>query len=72
MHFEIEQEGDSTHYIVTVSGFIPEIYSNVELSFDINYADDYVYASAKEVILDGDYYDDAFTIAFVLGSIYGS
>jgi len=44
----------------------------VELSFDINYADDYVYASAKEVILDGDYYDDAFTIAFVLGSIYGS
>ena len=63
---------DSTHYIVTVSGFIPEIYSNVELSFDINYADDYVYASAKEVILDGDYYDDAFTIAFVLGSIYGS
>ncbi len=61
---------DSTHYIVTVSGFIPEIYSNVELSFDINYADDYVYASAKEVILDGDYYDDAFTIAFVFGYIY--
>ena len=63
---------DSTHYVVTVSGFIPETYSNVELSFDINYADDYVYASAKEVVLDGDYYDDALTLSFVLGSIYGN
>lgn len=63
---------DSTHYIVTVNGFIPDTYSNIELSFDLNYADDYVYASAKEVVLDGDYYDDSFSISFVMGVIYGS
>ena len=63
---------DSTHYIVTVSGFIPDTYSNIELSFDLNYADDCVYASAKEVVLDGDYYDDSFSISFVMGVIYGS
>ena len=61
---------DSTHYVVTMSGFIPDSYSNVELSFDLNYSDDYVYASAKEVVVDGDRYDDNFTIAIIMGEIY--
>ena len=63
---------DSTHYVVTVSGFIPEDFSNIELSFDLNYVDDTVYASAKDVVIDGAYYDDSYTITYIMDAIYGN
>lgn len=66
------EEIDSTHYVVTMVGFIPETYSNVELSFDLNYVDDMVYTSAKEVIIDGEYYEDNYTISLVMDSVYGN
>ncbi len=66
------EEIDSTHYVVTVSGFIPATYSNIEFSFDLNYVDDTVYASAKDVVVDGDYYNDSYTISYVMDAIYGN
>ena len=63
---------DNTHYLVTLSGFQPDLFANFEATFDVNYTDDYVYASISSVKYNGETYMDIFSLAIVLGAIYGS
>lgn len=63
---------DDTHYLVTLSGFMPKLYLNFEFSFDVNYSEDRVYASASSVEYDGETYSDILTIGFILGAIYSN
>lgn len=62
---------DSTHYRVTLSGFIPKEYANISITFDINYANDRVYASAKQFVWNDVFYDNTIMIAQALEAIYG-
>ena len=66
------EEVDDTHYLVTLSGFQPDLYANFEATFDVNYTDDYVYASISSVEYGGETYTDIFSLAFVLSAIYGN
>lgn len=61
---------NSKHYTVTVSGFCPDLSSNIQIEFDVNYSGDYVYAKSIGVTIDGEYYDDIFNTALVMGIIY--
>ena len=36
------------HYTVTLSGFCPDLYSNIEVILDVNYSGDSVYGSVEE------------------------
>lgn len=58
------------HYMVTVSGFCPDLYSNIEIIFDVNYSGGDAYGSVEGVRLDGEYYDDLLSIGIVMGAIY--
>lgn len=58
------------HYTVTVSGFCPDMSSNIQLEFDVNYSGEYIYAKPTGLIMDGEHYDDIFSIALVMGAIY--
>lgn len=69
---EWEQEKVSkTHYKVTLSGFLPEEYANISLVFDINYADDHVYAHTESVVWNDEAYSDGFMVRYALDTIYG-
>lgn len=60
----------SKHYTVTVSGFCPDLSSNVQMEFDVNYSGDYAYAKLTGITVDGEYYDDIFTTALVIEALY--
>lgn len=62
---------DYTHYKVTLNGFIPKEYANISVIFDVNYADDHVYASIRKFKWNDTSYDNAFMIWQVLEAIYG-
>ena len=51
---------------------MPKLYLNFEFSFDVNYSEDRVYASASSVEYDGETYSDILTIGFILGAIYSN
>lgn len=61
---------DDKRYTVTVSGYCPDLFSVVQVDFDVNYSGDYVYAKTMNVWMDGDCYDDIFSIALVMQGIY--
>ncbi|MDO4261403.1 MAG: zinc ribbon domain-containing protein [Eubacteriales bacterium] len=58
------------NYRVTVSGFSVDLYSNIELIFDVNYSDDYVYGSLYAIVVDGETYTDVFSTAFIMAMLY--
>lgn len=58
------------HYTVTVQGFCPNLYSDIELAFDINYSGDSVYAKLKYGYIDGEYFDDLFSSEIVMEGLY--
>lgn len=62
---------DDTHYRVTLSGFIPKEYANISITFDVNYVDDNVYASAREFEWNDSSYDNGYMISQALEAIYG-
>lgn len=62
-------ENDKTHYTVSVSGFVPDLYGNVKITFDVNYVDDLVYGKIVSVVYDDEMYTDDFTIAYVMGML---
>lgn len=61
---------DGKHYTVTVSGFCPDVSSNIQIELDVNYSGEYIYAKPVGLVMDGEHYDDIFTIALVMGAIY--
>lgn len=61
---------DNNHYLVTLSGFQPDLYANFEATFDVTYADDYVYANINSVEYGGETYSDILSLSLVLGAIY--
>lgn len=61
---------DDKRYMVTVSGFCPDLSSVIQVNFDVNYSGDYVYAKPVDVLMDGDYYDDIFAIALAMEALY--
>lgn len=62
---------DDTHYRVTLSGFIPKEYANISITFDVNYVDDNVYASARKFEWNDSSYDNGYMISQALEAIYG-
>ena len=66
-----KEKVDDTHYEVTLSGFIPKEYANISITFDVNYADDHVYASARKFKWNDNYYDNSYMISQALEAIYG-
>lgn len=58
------------HYMVTVSGFCPDLYSNIEIIFDVNYSGGDAYGSVEGVRVDGEYYEDLLSIDIVMEAIY--
>lgn len=57
-------------YEVTVYGFCPELFSNIQLGFDVNYSGELVYAKLVYVYIDEEYFDDALSTAIVMEAIY--
>jgi len=62
---------DDNHYQVTLSGFNTEAYGNFELTFDVNYVDDYVYANASALRYGGETYTDLISLSIAMAVIYG-
>ena len=62
---------DSTHYRVTLSGFHADTYTNLDVIFDVNYSNDYIYTSVTRVIWNDSSYDDNLTITYVMSLLYG-
>ncbi len=60
-----------TKYQVILTGFSTELYSDLTLTFNLTYGDDQVYAKLDHLLQDGEYYDDYFSIALALSTIYG-
>lgn len=60
-----------TKYQVTLTGFSTELYSDLTLTFNLTYGDDRVYAKLDHLLQDGEYYDDFYSIALALSTIYG-
>lgn len=60
-----------TKYQVTLTGFSTELYSDLTLTFDLTYGGDRVYAKLDHLLQDGEYYDDYYSIALALSTIYG-
>ncbi len=61
---------EDKHYTVTVYGFCPDLASNIQLYFDVNYSGDYVYAKPIYGYIDGEYFDDLFSISVVMETLY--
>lgn len=62
---------DKKHYTVMVSGFCPNLSSEIQLNFDVHYFGEQVYVKIVSVIQDGEYYDDFLSVGFILAGIYG-
>ena len=62
-------ENDKKHYTVSVTGFVPDLYGNMTISFDVNYAGDHVYARVISIEYDGEVYTDDISIAYVMGML---
>lgn len=67
--WESEKIGEK-HYTVTVYGFCPDLASNIQLDFDVNYSGDYVYAKVIYGYIDGEYFDDLLSISMVMETLY--
>lgn len=62
---------DNKHYTVMVSGFCPNLLSEIQLNFDVHYFGEQVYVKIVSVIQDGEYYDDFLSVGLILAGIYG-
>ena len=58
-------------YLVTFSGFQPDLGVRISLTFDVNYAGDHVYAQPSSGTANGESFSDMVSIALVMGMIYG-
>lgn len=66
-----QEKISKTHYKVTLSGFLPEEYANISLVFDVNYADNHVYAHTESVVWNDEAYSNGFMVSYALDTIYG-
>lgn len=60
-------KNDKNHYTVTVTGFVPDLYGNMTILFDVNYAGDSVYTKIVSMSYDGETYTDAISMAYIMG-----
>ena len=60
-------KNDKNHYTVTVTGFVPDLYGNMTILFDVNYADGSVYTKIVSMSYDGETYTDTISMAYVMG-----
>lgn len=63
---------DKTHYTVTLSAFVPELFKNCSYVFDANYVEDQVYVSLKYVTDGDEKYEDWASASFLMNYIYES
>lgn len=59
-------------YAVTLKGFSSDLASRLSVTFEVTYADDYVYANPVSVSLGQETASDAESIVFIMAVIYGN